>query len=274
MKKKKLLKFFSIALLIVGLTGCSESSIKMEISGSTSVAPLMEKLTSAYTKKTGEGIVLAADGSSAGIKAAASKVSDIGMSSRPLAEDELQLGLVDYKIAIDAIGVVVSNENSISNLTVNQLHDIFSGKITNWKELGGFDVPIVLVSRESGSGTKSAFEETADLIQEDKSSIVDTLGPIVVNSTGAVIENISEKKGAIGYISVDSVDEKIKLIGVNGIVPNEETISNNQYILSRDFHLLYMKENTDVKQFIEYLKSEDGQKEIRNSGFIPGKVEQ
>ncbi|WP_423363196.1 phosphate ABC transporter substrate-binding protein [Mycoplasma sp. P36-A1] len=272
MKKFKLVKLLCFGLIVASISACSSSAAKLTISGSTSMAPLMEKLTKVYSENSNEEIVLSPDGSSAGIKAAIEKVSDIGMSSRPLTTEELQSGVVDYKVAIDAIGVVVNNKNSVKDLSMQQLHDIFSKKIVNWKELGGEDLQIVLVSRESGSGTKSAFEETLDLIKEDKSSVVDSLGPITANSTGAVIENVSQKEGAIGYISVDSVDSKVKLLSIDKKIPAEKTISDGKYPLSRDFHLVYKEENKNVSSFIEYLQSNDGQEAIKEAGFVPVKA--
>lgn len=273
---KKIFTYFIFSfILVVSLTGCSSSGggANLEISGSTSMAPLMEKVKEAYVKKTHKEISISPDGSSAGIKAASAGVSDIGMSSRPLDSDELKLGMHDYKIAIDAIGVIVSGQNKVNNLSVEQIQKIFSGKITNWKEVGGADIPIVLVSRESGSGTKSAFEETIGLLNEDGSSMVDVNGPITVNSTGAVIENVGSKKGAIGYMSLESVDEKVKMIGVDGVKPDEHSIADGKYKLSRDFHLIYKDDTGEVKEFVNYLKSKEGQEEIRKAGYIPGKVE-
>ncbi|MDL2211378.1 phosphate ABC transporter substrate-binding protein [Erysipelotrichaceae bacterium OttesenSCG-928-M19] len=268
MKKIKVLSFVMLFGLLI-LSGCSgkDDGGKIEISGSTSIAPLMTKLVEEYQNKGSIKININADGSSAGIKAASEGISDIGMVSREVEDDELALGLSCDVIAIDAIAVIVNKDSAITNLTKEQLHDIYAGKITNYSQIGGKDLPIELTTRETGSGTRDAFEETMSLLNEDKSSKVSSKA-IVANSTGAVIENVKQKEGAIGYISLGSVDESIKVLSLNGIEPSEENVKANKYLLTRNFNLVTKEINEDTKAFLEFISSSEGQKVITDEGYI------
>ena len=249
------------------LGGCSNNE-GLEVSGSTSIAPLMTKLIADYQEDNDIHINLNADGSSAGINGVIKNISDVGMSSRELDEAEQQENLNTYVVALDAIGAIVNHGNGITNLTVQQLHDIFSGKITNWAQVGGKDLPILIVSREDGSGTRSAFEETVDLYNEDKTSKVDDSHLIIVNSSGAVLENIIQKEGAIGYISLSTADETVKLLNINDIAATEENVKNGKYLLSRNFNIVTKNENEATKAFIAYLMSEKGQAVVKREGYI------
>ena len=267
------MKKVSVTLIMVlafFLNACSSSS-GLEISGSTSIAPLMEDLVKAYEKETNINIHINADGSSAGIKAVNEGVSNIGMSSRELKGDEKDLGLNNLVIAYDAIGIVVNVDNDIENLTIDQLHDIFSGKIRNWKAVGGMNLPIVVISREDGSGTRGAFEEMIDLLNEDESSKVDASIPVIVNSTGATLENVRQKIGAIGYVSAGSIEGDVKILKVNGVLPTSESIRNQQYKISLNFNLLTKKEDEATQKFLEFILSEKGQSIINEKGFTGSK---
>lgn len=267
---KRIVSVVAVAILAIGVAGCSGSnSDSIQVSGSTSVAPLMEKIKAAYTKDNKVEIAINPDGSSAGIKAADAKVSNIGMSSRVLSDDEKGLKLTDDVIALDAIAIIVNTDNKITNISLDQLKNIYAGKITNWKDLGGANQPITLVSRESGSGTKTAFEETLKLLNEDGSSKVDTLKPITANSSGAVLENVKTKPGSIGYISVESADKSVKVLSLDKVKPEEKTILDKTYKLSREFHLVYKEANDQTKKFLDYINSAEGKKVIKAAGFVP-----
>ncbi|MDF9867489.1 phosphate transport system substrate-binding protein [Bacilli bacterium PM5-3] len=262
-----------ISLLIFlsfGLMSCSQKA-EMEVSGSTSVAPLMNEIIFKYQKDHDMKINLTADGSSAGIKAVANNISNIGMSSRELNDEEKKLNLNSYVIALDAIGVIVNKDNGVNNISLQQLHDIYSGKITNWQDVGGKNLPIRVISREDGSGTRDAFEETVSLLNENKTSEVAKTKAIIVNSSGAILENVIQKKGAIGYISLGSANNDIKLLAINNVKPNEENIKAKKYLLSRDFIIVTKKENEIIKQFINYILSDEGQKIVKNNNYIPVK---
>jgi phosphate transport system substrate-binding protein len=261
-------KILSLVLILLVCTSCKESSNQLEVSGSTSIAPVMEKLIASYEKDNNVKINLTADGSSAGITAATDGVSDIGMSSRSLTKDELKDDLNVNIIGIDAIVVVVNKNNGVDNLTIDDLHDIYSGKKTNWKDFGGINRPIVLVSRENGSGTRDAFEENIKVKTDQGISLVDSNNPVIVNSTGAVIENVAQKEGAIGYMSLGSVDDEIKAIKLNGVEPSEQSIIDKKYPITRDFYLVSKKDNKKVDEFISFILSKKGQQIMENEGFI------
>ncbi|MEG0283496.1 MAG: phosphate ABC transporter substrate-binding protein [Erysipelotrichales bacterium] len=263
MKKRLILP---LIFILVILSGCSSKS-GLEVSGSTSVAPVMTKLINEYKNKSDEHINLNADGSSAGIKGAASGISDIGMASRDLKDNEKE-GLETTIMAIDAIGIIVNEENPAKNLTLKQLEAIYKGDIKNWKDVGGEDLPIVLVSRENGSGTRSAFEEMTNTLNTDGSSTVDKLNPVIVNSTGATIENVRQKRGAIGYVSIGSLEEGVHVLNIDNIEPNEENIRNKKYSIARNFNLVYKDPSKETKEFLEFIMSKQGQKIVEEEGFV------
>lgn len=267
------MKKISVTFLLVLsflLSGCSNFD-GIEISGSTSITPLMNTLSTAYQKENNIAININADGSSAGIKAASLNISDIGMSSRELKDDELELGLNKTLIAYDAIGIVVNKGNKISELTSQQLYEIFSGKIRNWKYVGGIDLPIVVVSREDGSGTRIAFEEIVGLLNDDGTSKVNMTTPVIVNSSGATIENVKQKIGAIGYVSAGSISEEIKSLKIDSVFPISENIRNKKYKLARNFYLLSKDEKEETKKFIEFILSEKGQVIVNEKGYTSRK---
>ncbi|MDR3214681.1 MAG: phosphate ABC transporter substrate-binding protein [Bacilli bacterium] len=261
------MKKFLIIVIGLWLVGCSYQE-GLEVSGSTSVAPVMEKLISDYQSNHVANINLTADGSSAGISAALEGVSDIGMSSRALSKDEFNNDIDVNIIGIDAIVVVLNKDNKITNLSIQDLHDIYCGKKNNWQDFGGENIPIVLVSRENGSGTRDAFEDSIKAKDANKASYVDLYNPVIVNSTGAVIENVKQKKGAIGYMSMGSVIQDIKAISLNNYQANKSNVIKKLYPISREFYVISKKNNIKAKTFINYILNEDGQHIIENEGFI------
>jgi len=264
---KKLSVGFLVAFVML-LTACSSSG-GIEVSGSTSVAPLMEKLIAAYEEENdGVRINMNVDGSTTGIRAAAEGVSDIGMSSRDLEGDELSLGLTEVPIARDAIAVVVNTENKVDDLTKDQVQKIFSGQITNWKEVGGADLPIIIISREDSSGTKGAFEDIVGLLNEDKSSMVERANPVITNSNGAMIENVIQRGGAIGYVSAGSLEGiNLKTLKVNGVLPTSDHIVDGKYIISRNFDIVFKDPSEEVQAFIDFILSEKGQAIVEEEGY-------
>lgn len=260
---KKIIKIsLAMVLCMITMVGCSNSKA-LEVSGSTSIAPLMEKLKEKYK---GE-ININADGSSAGIKAVKEGVSDIGMSSRELKDDEKK-GVETNVIALDAIAVITNKNNKVKGLTKKQLQEIYSGKITNWKEVGGKDLAIVVTSREEGSGTRTAFEEILGLLNDDNSSKVTGSNLIIMNSTGSVLENVTQKEGAIGYISLGSVDDSINTLEVDKVMPSEKTVKDKKYLLSRNFNIVTKDADEATKAFVDFILGDEGQKIIKEQGFI------
>ncbi|WP_010293918.1 phosphate ABC transporter substrate-binding protein [Clostridium senegalense] len=273
MKKKRLLKGIiaaSLAISIVfAVTGCEKKTVSnntIKISGSTSVSPLMEKEAEFYKKSNKDlDIEIQAIGSSAGIQDTINGVSHIGMSSRNIKEEEKSSGLDEKIIAYDGIVIITNNKNSINNLSLEQLKEIYTGKITNWKELGGEDKPIVVVSREDGSGTRTSFQEIVDFKPEEQIE-----NAIITDGNGSIKNIVKSNENAIGYISFEYIDDTIKPQHIDGVEPTEENVLKNTYKLSRPFIVIYKEENftQEDKKFLDFILSEDGQNIVKSSGAI------
>jgi len=246
------------------ITACDrQSETQVIVSGSTSVQPYVEILAEEYMQQhSGLEIDVQGGGSSAGIKAVEAGIADIGMSSRALKEDEQHLWSMEF--AIDGLAMIVHPQNPVNNLTLNQIRDIYSGRITNWKQVGGSDAPIHLIAREEGSGTRSAFE---DLVM-GKDRI--TPRSIVQSSNGAVRQLVSGDKNAIGFISLGIVDDTVKAIRLDGVEATAENILNGSYSLYRYF-LFIAKEKPHglAAQFIDYVLSPQGMEHLIREGLIP-----
>ncbi|GAA0698622.1 phosphate ABC transporter substrate-binding protein [Paraclostridium ghonii] len=273
MFKKKvgvlLMSTIMIGTLAVGC-GSKDSgggkSDKVSVSGSTSVGPLMEKEAEAYKLvEPNVSIEINQLGSSAGIKDAINGVAEIGMSSRDLKDEEKQAGLKEHKIAVDGIGIITHKNNEVKSLTMDQLKGIYTGKITNWKEVGGKDAPIVVVSREDGSGTRDAFQEivgyeSTDLTKEAQIS----------DGNGNIKSTVAGNENAIGYTSFSYLDDSIHTLQVDGIDATPQNAKDGKYKLSRPFLLVYKEDklSENGKKFIDYISSEEGQKVVEEDGLI------
>ena len=253
-----------MVLLTALASACNaRSKTDIIIAGSTSVQPYAEVLAEEYALLfPGNEIDIQGGGSSAGITAAESGTADIGMSSRHLKESEQELWSVE--IAKDGLAVIVNPKNPILNLTLEQVSDIYSGKITNWNELGGSDHKIHIITREDGSGTRSAFEE----LVMGESRI--TPKAIVQDSNGAVRLLVSGDRYAIGFISLGLVDSTVKAIGLNGVAPTRENVMGGSYSLFRPFLFVCLgPPEGEVKQFIDFTLSREGQQLLMHEGLIP-----
>ena len=272
--KGKSLKIICTALLvsIVGLSfyGCGNSSSEengslensknketISISGSTSVGPLMGKLAESYESKNSNiSIEINEVGSSAGIKDAINGVSDIGMSSRELKSEEASL-LKATTIAYDGIAIITNKNNPIKNITIDEIKDIYTGKITNWNQIqDGEDSPIVVVSREEGSGTREAFQEIVGYKSEELIS-----NAMIANATGAVKQMIIGNKNAVGFVSFEYLDDEVNVVKVENVEPKAELVQSGEYKISRPF-LVVNKEGS---------LSEEGQTMVKNNKAIPVK---
>lgn len=242
----------------------------ISVSGSTTVQPLVEKLAEAFmTENTGIRIDVQGGGSSVGVKAAGQGTSDIGMASREIKESELaefpKLNVV--VIARDGIAIVANADVTVSDLTVEQVRDIFSGKITNWKDLGGEDQNIIVVSREEGSGTRGAFEE----LVMGKDALI-TASAILQPSNGSIRTTVSTTPYSIGYMSFGYLDDTIKAISIGGIAPTEPNAADGSYPIVRPLNMLTNGEPTGaVKAFLDFILSDAGQKLVVEDGYIPVK---
>lgn len=245
----------------------AELSGTVTIAGSTSVQPIAEELAHFYMEDVNSKarIEVAGGGSGAGVTAAQSGTADIGMASRAIRDDET--GIKPIVIAIDGIAVIAHNDNEVKDITFSQVTDIFSGKITNWSEVGGADQDIVVVIREEGSGTRDAFE---DIVLGDNEFSPQA---IIQNSTGAVREAVSQDPYAIGFVSVGGINNSVSALSVDGVEATEENIKNNSYTISRPFNFLVGESNDAVNDltqaFIDYVLSDAGQEVVATNGFVP-----
>ena len=239
--------------------------------GSTTILPIAEIAAEDYTATHPElDVLVSGVGSSAGIEAVAAGTADIGTSSRDLKDEEKGLGLVDTPIAYDGIAVIVNPSNPVTNLTLEQLRDIFAGKITNWSQVGGKDRPIDLVNRDEASGTREAFKK---LVMED---VKFDRTSAVLPGTGQVRDVVSRSEGAIGYISLGFVAPRfasrpVKALNVDGVEPSLESIASNEYPIGRRLHFLTKGEPQGAaKDYTDYVLSPEVQNElVVDAGFIP-----
>ena len=244
----------------------AELSGSISMSGSTSMEKFANALSESFMEKYPNVTVTAEFvGSGAGIEAVSNGTADIGNSSRNLKDEEKAGGVAENIVAIDGIAVVVDAANTVEDLTKQQLSDIYEGKITNWKDAGGNDGPIVVVGRESGSGTRSAFEELLEL--EDVCKYSNEL-----DSTGAVMAKVASTPGAIGYVSLDVLDDTVKAVKLEGAEPTEENIKAGSYFLSRPFVMAtkgeISEQNDLVKALFDYIYSEEGTEIVKSVGLI------
>jgi phosphate transport system substrate-binding protein len=267
----------SVLFLTAILSACGNSSTEgaeasnggsatVSVSGSTSVGPLAEKIAEKFKEKSNIKVEINQIGSSAGITNALNGVSEIGMSSRDLKEEEKAGGLVETIIAYDGIVVVTHPSNKVKDLTMEQLKAVFTGEITNWKELGGNDMEIVVVSREDGSGSRDAFQEivgysSGELIRNS----------IIASGNGNIKTTVAMNKHAVGFISFEYIDSSISTLEINGVEATAENVLRQEYSLSRPFLFVHKEDQlSDAgKQFIDYILSPDGQAIVAETGAIP-----
>ena len=238
----------------------------VSMAGSTSMEKLANAVAESFMAKYPDVTVTAEfTGSSAGIEAVTAGSVDIGNSSRALKDEEKAAGVVENIVAIDGIAVIVDPANTVKDLTKDQLISIYKGETKNWSELGGADAPIVVVGREAGSGTRGAFEELLKI--EDACAYASEL-----DSTGAVIAKVASTPGAIGYASLDAVNETVVAAALEGVEPTVENIKAGNYFLSRPFVMATKGEISEqsaaVQELFAYLGSDEGKEVIKGVGLI------
>ncbi|MGI6168087.1 MAG: phosphate ABC transporter substrate-binding protein PstS family protein [Christensenellales bacterium] len=243
---------------------------KLAVVGSTSVSPVIESIVAKYSDVNPNlEIEIQAVGSSAGIEAAINGSADIGMASRDVKEEELAEGLVATEIALDGIAVIVNTENEASDLTTEQVQKIFKGEITNWKDVGGADAEITVISREEGSGTRSSFEELLDLVADDNSSLVSERA-LVQEGTGGVKAGVFGNPNAVGYISLGMMDDSVKAVSVDGVEATVENVLDKSYGVMRPFLVVTKGEPAgNVKVFLDYVLSDEAQVLVEEESYIP-----
>ncbi len=269
MRSKSL--FLAVAFLTCFMTGavCAES-IRMD--GSTTVLPIAQKLVEAYMKDhPGVNITVSGGGSGNGIKALIDGTTNIANSSRFLKDEEVKLALergvypVPFAVAYDCIVPVVHPENPLTDISMAQLKSIYMGEIKNWKEVGGPDKEIVVISRDTSSGTYEVWEEK--VMKKERVYA----GALLQASSGAVAQTVSKNKFAIGYLGIGYIDKSVKALTVNGVPGNEETALSGKFPVSRALFMFTKGwPSADVLNFINYvLNPQKGQKFVRDAGFVP-----
>ena len=263
---KKMITMMMVAVLALSmLAGCGKTTGSVTTDGSTSMEKVIGALGEAFQNDTGISFTYNPTGSGSGIKAVQEGRCDIGLSSRDLKAEEKEAGLSGTVLAYDGIAVIVNPENPVSDLSVETIAKIYTGEITNWAEVGGNDVEIVLIGREAGSGTRDGFESITDT--EDACKYRQEL-----TSTGDVITTVSQNPGAIGYASVASVKDTVKAVTVDGVAPTEETIKDGSYVVQRPF-VLVTKTGVELSdaafKFFTYITSNDANEIITAAGVVP-----
>ena len=278
---KKLIALVLAAVLALGLTACGSStdgsdtntqdtgstalSGTVSTDGSTSMEKVIGALSESYmAQNSGVTVTYNPTGSGSGITAVQEDTCDIGLSSRALKDEEKAAGLTETVLAYDGIAIIVHPDNPVSDLTIEQLAKLYTGEITNWKEVGGNDAEVVLIGREAASGTRDGFESitgTADKCRYRQE----------LTSTGDVITAVSQNPDAIGYASLASVKDSVKALSVGGVTPGEETVKDGSYAVQRPFVLVTVegKELSAAAQaFFDYMTSADAASIIAKAGAV------
>ena len=266
-KVKKMLACMMVATtLVMAATGCSQKEAgAVSTDGSTSMEKVIGALGEAFEGQNSDvTFTYNPTGSGSGIQAVKEGRCDIGLSSRDLKEEEIADGLKATVLAYDGIAVIVNPENPVADLDMDSISKIYTGEITNWKDVGGQDAEIVLIGREAGSGTRDGFEsitKTEDACQYRQE----------LTSTGDVITAVSQNPAAIGYASLASVNEQVQTVRVNGVEPTEDSIKDGSYVIQRPF-ILVTKEDTPLsdtaQKFFDFATSVEAAQFISAAGAV------
>lgn len=253
------------ALIVLAVAGCGPRKAAFTMAGSTAFMPFAEKLAEQYMAgNPGVNITVQGGGSAVGIQSALSGAAQVGMVDLVhLPEEAKQLSAT--VVARDGIVVVVNPANKVANLTMAQVRDLFNGKIRNWKQVGGADAPVTVVSREAGSGTRSSFEEIVGQVELTKDALIQ-------DSNGTIRETVAMDANALGYLSHGLVNDKVKAVRVDGHDCTAAEIAGGGYPLVRPIFLLTKGEPApEIAGFIAYVLSPEGQRTIEGDGLLPAK---
>ena len=285
MKRRIIAIMAAVSLMTFGLVGCgsespqsadaaeqgkNEESVELngtiKLAGSTSMEKLCEAMSESFMEKNpGVTVTVEYTGSGAGLESLAAGSVDIGNASRGLKDEEKASGEVETIVAIDGIAVITNKSCSIKDVTSKDLAKIYTGEITDWAELGGEEQPIIVIGREAGSGTRDAFEELLEV--KDVCAYAQEL-----DSTGAVLAKVGTTPGAIGYVSLDVVDDTVTGLKIDGVEPTEEEILAGNYMLQRPFVMAtkgeISEQNELVQTWFNYINSDDGKEVIKQVGLI------
>jgi phosphate transport system substrate-binding protein len=285
MKRRIIAIMAAVSMMTFGLVGCGSESPQsadaaeqgknvesvelngtIKLAGSTSMEKLCEAMAESFMERNpGVTVTVEYTGSGAGLESLAAGSVDIGNASRGLKDEEKASGAVENIVAIDGIAVITNKSCSIKDVTSKDLAKIYSGEITDWAELGGKEQPIIVIGREAGSGTRDAFEELLEV--KDGCVYAQEL-----DSTGAVLAKVATTPGAIGYVSLDVVDDTVSGLKIDGVEPTEEEILAGNYMLQRPFVMATKGEmsgqNELVQAWFNYINSDDGKEVIKQVGLI------
>ncbi len=272
---KKIITVLCAAVMALSLfAGCGQKANDngtttggtVSTDGSTSMEKVIGALGESFMEaNSGTTFTYNPTGSGSGIQAVSEGRCDIGLSSRALKDDEKASGLKETIVALDGIAIIVNPQNPVKDLTLEQIAKIYTGEITNWKDVGGNDAEIVLIGREAGSGTRDGFEsitETKDACQYRQE----------LTSTGDVITTVSQNPNAIGYASLAAIKDSVKALTVNGVAPTEATVKDGTYLVQRPF-VLVTKEGAALSEtaqkFFDFATSADAASIISAAGAVP-----
>jgi phosphate transport system substrate-binding protein len=273
--KKQILVLSMVALMTPALVNAQKVACK--IKGSDTCLPLSQKFTEVFSKKNvGSSISVIGGGSGVGLAALISGTTDIAQASRKMKMDEkLKIqaagkAVKETVIAYDALAMIVNPANKISQLTREQLADIFTGKITNWKQVGGEDMKIIVYSRETSSGT---YDFVKEHVLANKNY---TAGALMLPATGAIVQSVSQTKGAIGYVGLAYIEKNVKALkvsynkGKTFVDPSVETATNKTYPITRPLYYYYLASTEGrIKPLINFITSAEGQKIVLKEGYVP-----
>lgn len=263
------------AIALLGAMAVTSVSAKETISavGSSSVTPLMEVFSETYMKTNSDVFIeVQGPGSSAGVKAAKNGSADLGMSSRNLKDSEKEPALKELTVAMDGIAVVVNPKNGLEGLTAEQVTAIYKGEITNWKDVGGADKPIVAITRDTASGTRGAFEDIMKLKKKISGKKVSAISQRaqVANGNGALKTMVASNPYAIGYISLGTVDGSVNALSIDGTAASVDNVKNGSYKVARPFLVLYKEgqPSAQTQKFLDWMVSADAQALVDKKGYI------
>ncbi len=269
----KIIKLSQIILgfvILIMIQSCNPKANTINTAGSTTVLPIVQAAAETYMSiYPGINISVRGGGTGLGIKSIIMESIDIGTASRKVNERENELikkkqnELIETAIAIDAISIIVHKDNSINDISLKSLRLIYSGKITNWKELGEDDLEIVVISRDVSSGSFEVFNHAVlhnDLLKDNSMRLA---------SNNAVATTVDYTKGAIGYIGLGYVNDELKVLSIDGVLPSKDTAHNYEYPLTRKLYMYTTKTRSDATQdFINFILSELGQTIVEQQGYI------
>ncbi len=270
MKMFRKIMFGAAVMSLMAVGDASAAGNKLVLDGSTTVGPIAKAFAAYFKKTTGVDVTVSESGSGNGAKSLINKTCDIANMSRAMKDNEVAaakskgVNPVENIVALDGIAVIVHPGNRVNGLTRKQIRDIYSGQVTNWSQVGGPNAPIVMIQRESNSGTQDTFKELVMGKDLPISKRAETQA-----SNGAVKSRVASTPTAVGFVGLGYVDSSVKAVTVDGIEPDVQTVKSGKYPISRPLFMYTNGQPTGtVRQFIDLPKTEEGKKMISEIGFV------